>query len=338
MKNKTLKDIAKEAGFSIKTISRVVNKHPDVSKKTRERIEKLIAKYGYTPDPLARGLRRNISNVVGYIVPDIVNEYFGAIAIEIEKVFKKYDYTVLLGFSDGDAEEEKNVIKLLISRRVAGIILASAGENIDIVEDIIKNLKIPLVIIDNKVKELKTNFVLHDNINGAYKLTHHLIEHGYKDIACVTGPLNETSGKKRLEGFKKALKESGIEINNELIKISDWKISGGYDSTLELFQKSRIKPRAIFLANSIMALGSLKALKELKLKVPEDLALVSFDNLSFTEATDPPLTTLQKASKRIGMKASEILYERIKSGNLEKIDEIYISSDLCIRQSCGCNL
>jgi DNA-binding LacI/PurR family transcriptional regulator len=337
MENITLNDLAKETGFSIKTISRVVNSHPDVRLETRETIQKIIDKYNYKPNPIAKSLRKNVSNVIGYIVPDIVNEFFGELAFAIENEFKKHGYNILVGFTNADAKEEINLLKLLISSRVAGIILATVGTTGELVSRIINEARVPIVIIDNKVKGYKTNFVLHDNENGAYVLTKHLIEHKYNNIACITGPIDQTSGKKRLDGYMKALNDYGIKINNEFIKISDWKISGGYKATLELFKKTDKKPRAIFLSNSIMALGSLKALRELNLKVPSDVAIVSFDNLSFTEATNPPLTTLESVEHEIGEKAAKILFNRIKTSNLEKIEEVYVKPDICLRQSCGCN-
>lgn len=337
MKSVTLKDIAKETGFSIKTVSRVVNNHPDVGPRTRKIISRVVKKYNYSPNPLAKGLRNRKSNTVGYIVPDIVNEFFGDVALAIETEFKKHGYNILLGFTNGNAEEEVESLRLLISTKVSGIILATVGTTGNIIEKVIEEVKIPLVVIDNKVKGVNTNFVLHDNIDGAYILTKHLIEHGHKDIACITGPVNETSGKKRLEGFQKAMNESDLEIDKNLIKISNWKISGGYNATLELFNGKHEKPSAIFISNSIMALGVLKAVRSLDLKVPEDIAIVSFDNLSFTEATNPPLTTLDKADKEIGIQAAKLLFNRIESEDLTKTEGIYIKSDICIRQSCGCN-
>jgi DNA-binding LacI/PurR family transcriptional regulator len=138
------------------------------------------------------------------------------------------------------------------------------------------------------------------------------------------------------EELKKALDEFNINTNDEFIKISDWKISGGYNSTIQLFRNSSKRPTAIFLGNSIMALGSLKALRELNLKVPEDVALVSFDSLSFIESTNPPLTTLEKSDNKIGETAAKILYENILNKENKEIKEIYIEAGLSVRESCGC--
>lgn len=336
MSKTTLKDISKITGFSIKTVSRALNGHPDINEKTKEKITKIAEEYSYRPNILARSLRQKKAFAIGFIVPDIKNEFFGEVALAIEEKFKEYGYSILLGFSNGEQDLEIKSIELLISRQVDGIVLATIGTTGDYIKKVIFKLKIPLVVIDNKVKGLKTNVVLHDNINGAYLLTKHLIDHDHKKIGCITGPLNETSGKRRLEGCKKALDESKIKIESDFIKISNWKIDGGYNSMLELLNNPKGRPSAIFIANSIMALGSLKAINEQGLKVPKDIAIVSFDDLDFTEATNPPLTTLNKVDKKIGETASIILHENIIKREDTELKEIYIKSRLNIRESCGC--
>ncbi len=289
MRSPTLKDISIKTGFSIKTVSRAINNHPDISEETKNKIIEVASKLSYRPNIIAKSLRQKKAFAIGYIIPDITNEFFGEVALAIESEFKKHGYSLLTGFTNSNPELEIEALKLLISRYVDGIILATVGTTGNFIKEIIEEFKIPIVVIDNRVKGYKTNVVLHDNVKGAYILTKHLIEHGHKKIACISGPIIETSGKRRLEGYKNALNESGIEIDEALIKVSDWKILGGYNSTIELFKnyqhKKQNKPTAIFVGNSVMALGSLKAIRELKLRVPEDVALVSFDNLMFTEAT-----------------------------------------------------
>ncbi|MHB1346561.1 MAG: LacI family DNA-binding transcriptional regulator [Candidatus Humimicrobiaceae bacterium] len=336
MKNIRLKDIAKEAGVSIKTVSRALNDYPDINKDTKKIILDLAKKYDYRPNILAKSLRDKKSYTIGYVISDTMNEFFWDVAFAIEKEFKKYNYGILTCFSNNDPKIEIEALKLLISRQIDGIILAAIGENNEFVREVIEKLNIPLVVIDNKIKGVKCNVVLHDNIKGSYLLTKHLIEHGHKDIACISGPFNETSGKRRIEGFRNALDEFRIKSNDNFLKISDWTMSGGYDSTMKIFENSGNKPTALFIGNSVMALGSLKALRELKFKVPEDVAIVSFDSLSFIEATNPPLTTLERSEYKIGETAAKILYENILNKEDKKIKEIYIEAKLHIRDSCGC--
>ena len=336
MKKVTLKDIAIESGFSIKTVSRAINDYPDIKKETKEKILEIVMKNDYRPNILAKSLRDRKSYTVGYIISDTMNEFFWDVAYAIENEFKKHNCGILTCFSNNDPDIELEALKLLISRQVDGIILAAIGSNCEYIHKIIEEFNIPVVVIDNKVKGLKCNVVLHDNINGSFLLTKHLLEHGHKDIACISGPINETSGKRRVEGFKKALNEFHIKPDNELIMVSDWTILGGYNSMKQLFKNRVKKPTAIFIGNSVMALGALKALRELKLRVPEDVALVSFDSLSFIEATNPPLTTLERSDYKIGQAAAKVLYEKIINKENKEIEEIYIETGLFIRESCGC--
>lgn len=338
MKKATLKDIAKESGVSIKTVSRALNDYPDINRKTKARILEIAKKRDYSPNLLAKSLRDNKSYTIGYIISDTMNEFFWDVAYAIESEFKKYKYGILTSFSNNNPSVELEALKLLISRQVDGIILASIGSNCEFIREIIEKLNIPVVVIDNKVKGLKCNVVLHDNINGAYLLTKHLIEHGHKEIACISGPQNETSGKRRIEGYIKALQEFNLKTHDDFLKISDWTISGGYQAALQLFKAKQKKPAAVFICNSVMALGSLKALRELDLKVPQDVALVSFDSLNFIEATNPALTTLERSDYKIGEAAAKLLYENIldRDNSKKEVKEIYIETGLSIRESCGC--
>ena len=332
----TLKEIAKIASCSIKTVSRALNDYPDINMDTKKKILKIATDYDYTPNLMAKSLRSKKSYAVGYIISETINEFFWDVAFAIDKELRKHNYSILTSFSDNNPEIEAEALKLLVSRQIDGIILAAIGKRYKYVKEIIEKLKIPCVVIDNKIEGLKSNFVLHDNRNGAFLLTEHLIKHGYKDIACIAGDIDESSGKERLEGYTEALKKFNIPVNKDLIRISNWEIKGGYDSTIELFKNPKIKPRAIFISNSVMAMGTIKALREMKISIPEEVALVSFDSLSFIESMSIPLTTLEKIDNKIGETAARIIFERIIDKDDKKIEEIYIKAGLFIRESCGC--
>lgn len=335
-RGKNLKDIAQETGFSVKTVSRALNDHPDVSEETRKTILEVAEKYSYSPNMLAKSLRTKKAFTIGYIVPDITSEFFGKVGIVIEKKFREQGYGVLISFTEESEEKEIDSLKTLLAKRVDGVILATVGTTGDFLREVIYGYRIPVVVIDNKVKKLKTNLVLHDDIDGAYLLTSHLVQHGHKDIACVTGPFYETSGEGRLEGYKKALSEYNIDVEKQFIKVSNWRVDGGFEAVWDLMKNSSRKPSAVFMANSIMALGAYKALKKMNLKVPGDVAVVGFDNLEFTEALDPPLTTISSVEEEIGKVASELLLEKIKSHDVNKVKEFLVKGELCVRQSCGC--
>jgi len=331
-----LKDIAEEIGVSIKTVSRALNDHPDISIETKEKIQRLADKYSYQPNLLAKSLRQKKSYVIGYVLPDITNEFWGDVALAIEKKFRLSGYSLLTSFTNSVPDQEIESLKLLISRQVDGIILATVGTTGEFVKKIINNYKTPIVVIDNKVKGLKTDVVVHDNIKGAYLLTKHLIEHGHKDISCIAGPINETSGKRRLEGYRNALNEYNIKINDNNIEISDWSLKGGYNAAKKLITNSTKKPTAIFSSNSLMAIGALQAFKEVGLKIPEDIALDSFDDIKLANLIDPPLTTLNSVESQIGITAADILINKINGSDSKDPEEVLVDVKLNIRKSCGC--
>jgi LacI family transcriptional regulator len=334
--NKTLKDVSKLAGVSIKTVSRVINNSIYVKKETKEKVLDAIKQLNYKPDYFARNLKRKRSNVIGYIIPDFTNEFFGLVFNGIEKQCREAGYNILVSNSEGEEELEEKSIDILISNRVEGIIFASTGLSGEYVKRQIETFRIHFVLIDNKLKGLKINCVLHDNIRGGEILTDHLIKvHNQNKIAFITGPIHETSSKKRLEGYKNSLLRNNIEINNNFIKIGQWDNTSGYKLTRELFAQQE-KPTSIFIASSMMALGSLKALKEIGLNIPKDIKLVSFDNLDFTEVTQPPLTTINKVETTIGREAAKMLLRKINSKDSDSCDEVYIPMEIVIRESCGC--
>ncbi len=336
IKTISLRDIAEKTGFSIKTVSRALNDHQDVSESTRQKILSIAEKYSYYPNQIAKSLRTKKAFTIGYIVPDITNEFYGKVGIVIEREFRKRGYSLLISFTEESAKNEINSLKLLLAKRVDGIVLATVGSTGRFLKEVIHRYRIPVVVIDNKEKDLRSNLVTHDNINGAYSLTKHLLDHGHRRVACITGPLEETSAQERLNGYKKALAEIGIIIENHLIKSANWRVDGGYTATIKLMKSKMQSPTAIFMANSIMALGVYKALRKIGKKIPDDVALVAFDNLEFAEAIDPPLTTLGNVEEEIGIITAELLFEKIKHRDFQNVQEHLVKAELCIRQSCGC--
>ena len=332
-----LKDIAKESGYSIKTVSRALNDHPDISAETKRKILKIANKYSYHPNLLAKGLRTRKTYTIGYIIPDINNEFFAKVGIVIENEVRKYGYNILISFTRGESKHEIESLKLILSKRVDGVVLATVGETEKYIEKILDSYKIPIVVIDNKTDVSGLYFVLHDNVKGAYILTKHLIEHGHRSIACITGPLKETSGSERLDGFLKAMKESGIEVNDSFVKNTSWDVEGGFKATFDLFNNAKLFPTAIFSANSVISIGIYKALKKLGMKIPIDVAIVSFDNFDFVEILDPPLTTLGSVEADIGKKVVEVLLGEINESPIDNgIKEYRFGSEIILRKSCGC--
>lgn len=331
----TLRDVARSAGVSVPTASRVINNREHVRESTRAKVLEAIEKLSYHPNILARDLKQGKTRTIGFILPDISNSFFGMVAVGIEKVLRKNGYHLILCNTDGDDDLEIDSLSLVISKKVRGIILATVGPTVGLMKRITDYHKIPIVAVDNKIRGFRTDAVLHNNIGGVQQLTSHLLTHGHKRIAFIGGPIHQTSGKGRLEGYKKALVKSDFPILEDLIKIGDWKKESGFRLTRDLLRLPR-KPTGIVAANTFMALGVLRALGEAGLEVPGDVALVSFDDLEFASFLNPSLTTLKSLDTKIGEVAASLLLKRIKKRTGGEIKEIYLPTELVIRRSCGC--
>lgn len=337
MKKVRLIDIAEETGFSIKTISRVVNNQGDVHPETREAIMKVVEKYNYSPNPMAATLRTNRTKTIGLVVPDFTNQFFGEVALVIETYCKAQNHSLIVSFSSNTQEGEEEALRLLVSKYVDGILLASVGTTGRIVGEILESHKIPLVVFDNELKDLDTNIVIHDNIQGAYSLTQHLIDHRYTNIACIAGFQHQTSGSERLEGFMAAMQDNRLEVPPTHIIVEDWTSEGGYRAMRELLELDKtIRPRALFVSNSVMALGCYKALIQASLRVPEDIAVVSFDNLSYIESLEPPITTLSSTGQSVGEEAAKLLFSSMHDNDVHSTRRVAIQGTIIKRRSCGC--
>lgn len=332
-KRSTIKDVSKLANVSTKTVSRVINNDIYTKEDTKKLVLDAIKKLNYKPNLIAKKLKVNKTNTIGYIIPDFTNQFFGMVFNGIDKVLKENNFNILVLNSNGRKENEEKCIDLLIQNGVEGIIFASTGLSGKYVKHQMEVFRIPFVLIDNKLKGIKINCVLHDNVNGAEILTEHLMGNDTTGkIAFITGPINETSSKKRLEGYQNVLKKYNKEINQNLIKVGTWNNSSGYELTKQLFLQED-KPSSIFIGSTSMALGVLKALRELKLKCPQDIKLASFDDLEFIESMEPVLTTLNRVEELIGYTAAEMLLKKIQENDIENYDEVYIPLEIIIRDS-----
>ena len=337
MKNKniTLKDVAKISGVSIPTVSRVINNEKYVSDDVKERVEAAVKKLNYEPQWTARSLRLKRTHTIGVIIPNVADYFFGSIVLSVENYFRKKEKDIILFNTSNDEKIEERAIKLAISKRVEGIILATICKNEEIISSLMENFGIPIVVTDNKLNIEKIDQVLSDDIGGSYKLINHLINvHNYKRIACISGPFDESSGFDKLIGYKKSLEDNGIKLRDEYIKVAYWKKSKAYTATGELLNQSK-KPEAIYCMNANMLIGCLRYIIENKVKVPDDVALVTFDDYDFVSVVYPPVTSLKRIDLEMGRVAAELLYERIE-GKEGDFKVVRIESELVIRNSCGC--
>lgn len=304
----TISEIAKLANVSIATVSRVVNnKAEGVSDAKRQEIKKLIAKYNYQPNALARSMVTKKSNTVGFIIPDIENPFFPGMARGVEDAAVKKGYTVFLCNSDGKISKESDYIMTLYEKRVDGLILAPTGtDSEDNIESILRESTLPIVIVDEPVYIGGSYGVFCDDEKGGYMATKHLIDLGHKSIACITGPDTSASAHKRVKGYIRALEEASIPVNN------DWIVFGGYNyehglKTTDAIRRSN-SPTAIFAANDLIAYGVYQSLQNSGLAIPDDFSVVGFDNLLASNFLTPGLTTINQDAYSLGLRAAEVLF------------------------------
>ncbi|SNX54624.1 LacI family DNA-binding transcriptional regulator [Thermoanaerobacterium sp. RBIITD] len=325
----TIKDVAKEAGVSVATISRVLNNSPGVSDETRKMVLSVIKRLNYNPNLLGRNLRRMETKMILVLLPTISNPFYARIVKGIEDVAQKNGYGVMLCNTDSDVKRERMYLELLKNRLSDGVIFMAPeideGELNEIGE------KFAAVQCCEYKEGANVSHVSIDNFKAAYKAVKHLIGLGHKDIGLISCKNNFLSTKQREEGYKKALIDFGIEFNPQYVRYGDYSFKSGFRATKSLLADAD-KITAIFAISDIMAIGAIKAANENGLKIPDDIAIVGFDNISFAPMYNPSLTTISQPKYDIGCTAMELLIKQIKERGDNK-ENIILEHELIIRES-----
>ena len=326
-------DVAKLAGVAPITVSRFVNNSGYCSLETRSKVEAAIAELGYVPNRLASGLRSKRSSTLALVVTDITNPFFTTIARAVEDTAGAAGYSVIFCNTDEDLSKEKKYLQMLLEQRVGGIILVPALSVSDSV-NFIQTHDTPVVILDRRVTDARTDVVRCDSEAGAYKLIQLLISLGHKDIAILSGPKGTSTAEDRMTGCKKALLEANLLDTGELEYYGSFTQQSGYDMTIQAMAK-KPRPTAIFAANNFIAIGAQKALQTLNMRVPEDVALVGFDDLPTAMITFPFLTVAAQPAYEMGKKATEILLQQLACETPMEFKEIVLPAEIVVRQSSG---
>lgn len=327
-----LEDIARESGFSIATVSRVLtNSTYPVRAAVREKILETALALGYQPNLVARSLRTDQTNSVGILVDDLLSPFTPPVVRGIQDRLKENNFIGLIVNSDWDVEQEQAGIVSLLSRPVDGIIFVEYSHLTG--SEALANANKPVVFVHRLFGTPIKNSVVPDDIYGASLAVEHLIQLGHRSIAYISGLENWHNAKERLEGYKKTLGKYGIPLVEEWIRPGDWEVEGGYKAARSLLLLSN-RPTAIFAANDLMALGAIYAIQDADLGVPHDIAVVGYDNREFTWIVRPNITTVEMPVYEMGRIAAEILLQQISEGTREH-DEVKIRGELIIRDTCG---
>lgn len=321
MSHAKIEDVARQAGVSTATVSRVLSGKPNVSDATRQRVLSVTDQLDYRPSRVAQSLRSQKSHTIGLLISDIQNPFFTAMVRAIEDVAYKHGYSLLLCNTDEDAEKEALYIDLMLSENVAGVILSPSATEYTSKQSnalsaassaysLLLNAKIPVVVVDRRLPHEQVDTVVVDGFNSTYKMINHLIEQGHHRIGCVIGQPSVSTGQERRDGYLNALKAHNIPVDTTLLRVGAAKIEPGYQMTSELFSLEN-PPTALFTGNNLLTIGALRAIHERKLVMPTDIAFAAFDEMDWMFVMNPPLSVVAQPTYMMGSAAADLLLARI---------------------------
>ncbi len=325
----TLQDVAKLAGVSPMTVSRVINDSGYVSEKTRERVQRAIAELDYVPNALARSLRFKQTKTIALIISDITNPFFTTLARSVEDAASEQGFSVIFCNTDESRDKETEYLNVVVQKQVDGVLLVPAFSSLESVT-FLRDCGVPFVVLDRRVSGLNVDVVRCDSELGAYQLTRHLLDLGHRRIAALSGSRQVTTAADRVAGYRRALIEAGLE--KEAIEYyGDYTAKSGYEMAKQAVATAQ--PTALFGANNFIIVGALRALKEANLRVPEDISVVAFDDLLEVIGLEPFLTVIRQPAYDLGQRATSLLLDRLSGAELGDPQEILLPTQLIIRQS-----
>ena len=296
----------------------------------------LTTKAEFVRNAAARNMKRKETNTIGVIVPDIKNPFFPLVLAGIEQKAHEKEYFTILSSTSESPKVEEEIVNNFIERGVDGVIITTANENGDHLK-LLQEQEIPIVAVDRRIHKLEVDTVLVDNQKGAYQAVQQLILQGHKKIAIICGPQHTTPGLERFLGYKKALEDYNIDLDERYVVQGDFGEQSGYRCTEELYQMD-VRPTAIFSSNNLMTIGCMKALNDLPWKLGSDVSFIGFDEVDIATFLNPQLSVVARPMNAIGELAFQLLYERIYfKGDLPK-REYQLTPELKVRDSCRLHL
>lgn len=336
----TIRDVGRLAEVSVATVSAVINGKPVVSEELTKRVRRAIEALNYQPDFLARSLRMQQSHILGIVMPQFASSYYAEVLRGVEDVASQHGYSILVSNSRGDADQERKEIMALISRRVDGILLATADSQFAYHR--MFSRQFPLVLFDRFPPGFAGTVVVTDNAGASFGATNHLIQLGHRRIAIIAGTQGISAADERVEGFRSAMNEAGLTVRQEYLKHGDFNMKGGWECALELM-KLPSPPTAVFSHNYEMTLGLMRAFAETGVRCPQQVSILGFDDFvlgtdGFSWATmfSPKLTCVAQPSYEIGRRAAEALLKKTKRLEGEDLSEegfVRLGAELRIRES-----
>jgi LacI family transcriptional regulator len=329
----TIRDVAKRAHVSTMTVSRVINRSGYISAETRARVERAIVELGYVPNSLARSLRFKQTKTLALILTDITNPFFTTVARGVEDVASENGFNVIFCNTDESPVEEAEQLNILAQKQTDGVLLVPARSSAEPVE-FLQRQGVPVVVLDRRVPGGGVDVVRCDSEQGAYDLVRLLLSLGHRRIAVLAGPQGVSTAADRVAGYRRALAEAGLAEDPRLVYFDEYTQTGGQRMT-EQALAVQPQPTALFAANNFIAIGVYHFLRQSGLRVPEDIALVAFDDLPAAIVMDPFLTVAAQPAYAMGQRATELLLDRLAGRAPAGHQEIVLPIELIIRRSSG---
>jgi LacI family transcriptional regulator len=328
-----IKQIAAIAEVSTATVSHVLNQSAKVSPKLRDRVLKAVKDLNYIPSSLPGALKTRVSRSVGIVITDITNPFYGAIVRGAEDVFAREGYTLLVGNSDGDEHKEEKYYRTFVSKRVDGLVLITCPTAYPPSYLSRHNMEeIPVVLINRDYPSVRADEVLADGQEGAFDAVNHLIKAGHRRIGIITGPAAHVSSHQRLLGYKRALLEHGVRVDDELIRDGQFEIKSGYEQAKLLLSLPQ-RPTALFVCNVAMTMATLRAIIDCGLRCPEEVGLVCFDDSEWFNLIRPKISAVAQPSYELGATAARTLLKRISRQLVTPPQMMVLKTELIIRES-----
>lgn len=330
--NPTIKDIAARAGISYATVSRALNGKYGVSQETRDKVTALADEMGYRPNAIAQGLVNRATMTVGLIIPDITSPFFPRVALGIEDRLLKSGYSVFLCNTNWDPQREKDYLNNLVQKQVDGIIISSIARHASDIESLIPS-SMPVVYVSSYPEGTERSYVLIDNVKGADMAVSHLLSRKRRKIAFIGSEQDFISLDDRIKGYKKALKRAGIGLSEDLVVLDKFQEQSGYKIIRDLMENGKA-PDGVFAENDLIAMGVIQGVQDSGFRVPEDVAVIGFDDIPIASHRDIQLSTIHQPKFRIGTYAAEMLLHQLaQEPSDRKVERMTLQPELIVRRS-----
>jgi LacI family transcriptional regulator len=327
----TIFDVARRAGVSITTVSHALSGNRPVAKATRARIERAVRELDYRPNAFARGLRTERSHTVALIIPDITNPYYPTLARGMQDAMLPGGYQIFVCNTDGRRDLERSFLADALHRRVDGIALAALATTDRMLGPVLR-ANLPMVSFGSTIEHSRVDCVRTDDVAGSKEATEYLIDHRYRPIGMIGGPPRMSPSDHRLQGYRAALRGARIRFDPRLVAVGDFTRAGGAAAMREVLSR-RITPRAVFCANDLMAIGGMDAIREARLRIPRDIALVGYDDIEAAGLVTPGLTTVVNPAYEMGHACGRLLLERMSGRHVGARREVVVPHRLIPRGS-----